>query len=105
MLYEYWNACDPGCARFEGNGYGNVSCAVPLAIVLVNCATSLDCTPHAPDTSCPRVVSMNLPYPPRITVFPSAVARQANPMRGAKSVFCAYRSPCGSPTWLAVKIG
>ena len=48
---------------------------------------------------------MNLPKPPRITVFPSAVGLHANPKRGAKSCFSEKRRLSGIPAYFAVRIG
>src|SRR5229473_940676 len=48
---------------------------------------------------------MNRPYPPRMTVLPSANGLHANPKRGEKSVFCEKRKLSGMPACLAVRIG
>src|SRR5262249_2036136 len=91
--------------RLEGNGYGNVRAAAPFLIDWLKMATSLAWTPQAALISEPNGPSMNLPTPPRTTVFPFANARQAKPKRGAKSVFCEYRRLSGMPACLAVRIG
>src|SRR4051812_42828851 len=97
--------CVPGCPKYEGYGYGNVSVGSPFTIALVKFPISLAETPQPALVSVPSMVSMNRPYPPRITVLPSEVARQANPTRGAKLVFGDLCSCCGIPAWLAVRIG
>src|ERR1035438_6114096 len=83
---------------FDGYEYGSWNCGFPVVLLFVKVATSLEPTDHPLIALAVRRVSINLPYPPRITVLLLPPTRQANPMRGAKSRFEESRKPEDTPT-------